>query len=150
VLQNEVSDATNLASARAARRVGALVCLNAAPARPLGGELGSLVDILVANAVEAEMLSGVVVDSLESARRAAAALRSPTRTAIVTAGGDGVAAASQDGDLALPAIPVTVVSTHGAGDVFVGVLAAGIAARHSLQEALAQANRAAASHVSSR
>jgi ribokinase len=148
VLQNEVDGATNLAAARAARRAGALVCLNAAPARPLEGELGGLVDILVVNAVEAEMLSGVVVDSLESARRAAAALRSPTRTAIVTAGAYGVAAASEDGDLALPAIPVTVVSTHGAGDVFVGVLASGIAARHPLQEALAHANRAAASHVS--
>ena len=148
VLQNEVAEATNLVAAHAARRVGALVCLNAAPARPLAGELAALVDILVVNAVEAEMLSGVVVDSLDSARRAAAALRSPNGTAIVTAGSAGVAAAAPDREIALPAIPVKVASTHGAGDTFVGVLAAGIAADLSLDEALTRANRAAAAHVS--
>jgi ribokinase len=148
VLQNEVTEATNLVAARAARRADALVCLNAAPARPLVGELATLVDILVVNAVEAEMLSGVVVDSLDSARRAAAALRPPDGTAIVTAGGAGVAAAAHDGEVALPAIPVNVASTHGAGDTFVGVLAEGIGADLSLDEALTRANQAAAAHVS--
>ena len=41
---------------------GVLVCLNAAPARPLGPELVDLVDVLIVNGVEAEMLSGIVVD----------------------------------------------------------------------------------------
>lgn len=150
VLQNEVTEALNVTAARAARRAGALVCLNAAPARPLEGDLATLVDILVVNAVEAEMLSGVTVDSLEAARSAAAALSTPAMTVIVTAGAAGVAAAAQDGDLALPAVPVTVVSTHGAGDTFVGVLAAAIAAGDPLVDALAEANVAAAVHVSSK
>ena len=102
VLQNEVAEATNLVAAHAARRVGALVCLNAAPAQPLVGELAALVDILVVNAVEAEMLSGIIVDSLDSARRAAAALRSSNGTAIVTAGSAGVAAAAPGREVALP------------------------------------------------
>ena len=148
VLQNEVTEATNLAAAHASQRAGALVCLNAAPARRPLGELTALVDILVVNAVEAEMLSGVVVESLDSARRAAAALRSPNGTTIVTAGSVGVAAAAPDWEVALPAIPVNVASTHGAGDTFVGVLSAGIAADFSLDEALNRANRAAAAHVS--
>jgi ribokinase len=150
VLQNEVAESINLVAAHAARRVGALICLNAAPARPLACELAALVDILVVNAVEAEILSGVVVDSLDGARRAAACLRSLVRTAIVTAGGAGVAAATPDREVALPAIPIDVASTHGAGDTFVGVLAAGIAAALSLDEALSEANKAAADHVSGR
>lgn len=148
VLQNEVAEEINVAAARAARRVGALVCLNAAPARPLEGDLAALVDILVVNAVEAEMLSGVAVGTLNDAQSAAAALSTPDRTVIVTAGAAGVAAAAQDGDIALPALPVRLVSAHGAGDTFVGVLAAAIAAGESLQDALAEANRAAAWHVS--
>jgi hypothetical protein len=44
-------------------------------ARPLAREPATLVDILVVNAVEAETLSGVVVDALDSALRAAAAER---------------------------------------------------------------------------
>ena len=35
ILQNEMPDAINIAAARAARAVGAMVCLNAAPYRPL-------------------------------------------------------------------------------------------------------------------
>lgn len=148
VLQNEVSEATNLIAARAARAAGALVCLNAAPVRPLDGALAGLVDILVLNAVEAEMLTDTVVDSLDAAARAAALLRTPTRTVVVTAGGAGVAAAAPGLDLELPAVAVTVKSTHGAGDMFVGVMAAWIAAGASLEVALGHANRAAAAHVS--
>ena len=36
VLQNEIAEGVNLAAAKAAKRVGAAVCLNAAPYRPLG------------------------------------------------------------------------------------------------------------------
>ena len=39
ILQNEMPEATNLAAARAARAVGATVCLNAAPYRPLIGRV---------------------------------------------------------------------------------------------------------------
>jgi ribokinase len=87
-------------------------------ARPLAREPATLVDILVVNAVEAETLSGVVVDALDSALRAAAALLPPGGTGLVTASSAGVAAAAPDREVALPAIPVDVASTHGAGDTF--------------------------------
>lgn len=68
---------------------------------------------------------------------------------IVTAGGDGVAYAGQDGTAgALPAHKVEVISTHGAGDCFVGHLAACLCQGQSLEAAVTAANERAAWHVS--
>ena len=130
VLQNETLDATNVAAARRAHAAGAIVCLNAAPARPLSPELDDLVDILIVNGVEAEMLSGIVVESLEDGLRAAVALQRDGRDVVVTAGGAGVAACIGGRTVSVAALPVVVVSTHGAGDEFVGVFAATVGQLH--------------------
>ena len=58
VLQNEIPEVTNEAVARHARDLGLSTILNAAPARPFTTDLPDLVDILVVNAIEAEMLGG--------------------------------------------------------------------------------------------
>jgi sugar/nucleoside kinase (ribokinase family) len=50
--------------------------------------------------------------------------------------------------VSLPALPVKLVSTHGAGDVFVGTLAAGLATGLSFSASVGAANHAAARHVS--
>ena len=148
LLQNETDEAINTAAARRAHAAGVTVCLNAAPARALTSELEDLVDVLIVNAVEAEMLSGIVVDTIEDALRAAVALRRNDRSVVVTAGGAGVAAAIGDRTVSAAAVPVEVVSTHGAGDKFVGVFASAVAHGASLEVAIDQANRAAAAHVS--
>jgi ribokinase len=146
LLQDEVSEAANVSAARVAHRAGAVVVLNAAPARPLGG-LAGLVDVLVVNAVEAEMLGGGPVEDLRSASAAARALLSLAPAVVVTAGGAGVAAASGPETLTFVAHPVPRVETHAAGDVFVGALGARLADAKPLAEALRYANAAAALHV---
>ena len=149
VLQNEIPEAVNAALARRARRAGLRVLLNAAPARSFATDLAGDLDILVVNAVEAEMLGGGAVADLPGALAAARSLTVLVETAVVTAGGAGVAAADRAGlALALPARPVTVASTHGAGDAFVGTLAAALAVGTALPDALAEANAAAALLVS--
>lgn len=149
ILQNEMPEAVNLAAAKAAKRAGVPVCLNAAPYRPLAGEFEALVDLLIVNAIEAEQLSGIPIGDLASARRAAEALASGFDTVVVTAGGDGVVGIKHGNQpIALPAIPVELVSTHGAGDVFVGSFAAALANGQPLPECLQTANQAAAIHVS--
>lgn len=150
VLQNEVPDAANVAAARAAHLAGGLVVLNAAPARPLSPELAGLVDILVVNAIEAEMLAEVrVVDTLEGALGAARILARAYPEVVVTAGGAGVAYASARGEeLVIDPIRIKVESTHGAGDEFIGVLAARLASASTREEALHAANAAAAKLVS--
>jgi ribokinase len=149
VLQNEVPDVTNLAAARLAKSHGVPVILNAAPARPLGRELATNVDLLIVNAVEAEMICGVAVTTLFAATKAAAILSDQVPRVIVTAGGLGLALAVRDEpSYAEAAHPVTLLDTHGAGDAFVGALAACWASGTLLTEAVRFANAAAALFVS--
>jgi ribokinase len=151
VLQNEIPDAANVAAARAARATGALVVLNAAPARRMPDDLVPLVDVLVVNRVEAEMLGGLSVAEQASAREAAARLAHAGLSVVVTLGGEGLVLAPDSGaPVAIPPVRVErVVSTHGAGDCFVGSLAAALARGLDLEAACRIANAAAATYVGS-
>lgn len=148
VLQNEVTEAFNLAVAQAARARGLRCLLNAAPSRAMSPDLCGLVDVLVVNAVEAEMMGAGPVISLTTARDAARTLASRFETVVVTAGGLGLAARSSDGrSFEIPAEPVDVVSTHGAGDAFTGQFAASLLFGKSFEDCCREATRAAAQHV---
>lgn len=146
VLQNEIPDAANVAAARAVRRAGGRVLINAAPARMLSTDLQQLIDIIVVNAIEAEMLAGVpVVETLDGALDAARKLLASFPEVVVTAGGSGVAYANRTGEeITLPAVKVKVESTHGAGDMFIGAMAAELARGNNVEAALQTANRQAA------
>lgn len=137
--------------AKAMKHVGGRVVLNAAPARLPSADLAALVDVVVVNAVEAEALAHVPeVNSLDAALAAARILASHYPAAVVTAGGDGVAFVQSDGDEAkVPAIKVKLISTHGAGDEFIGALAAGLARGATLERAVKSGNEAAARLVNS-
>ena len=149
VLQNEIPESVNEAVARRGCRYGITTILNAAPARRFETALPELVDILVVNAIEAEMLGGGQVNSLRDAARAAETLGCQFKTVVVTAGGDGVAFFDRSGQhIELPGVPVAVASTHGAGDAFVGTLAARLALGDAPGAALDAANQEAARWVS--
>lgn len=148
ILQNEIPEAVNLAAARAARYSGALVVLNAAPARAMSPDLDDGIDLLIVNRVEAEMLTGAAVADHEDAWAALRRLRRPGRAVIITLGAGGVIVQPTDGEPTWIAPRVVeVVSTHGAGDCFVGVLAARLACGEVLLDAAKAANAAAAAHV---
>src|SRR5258708_19339603 len=85
VLQNEIPEIVNEAVARHARDLGVTTILNAAPARPFTTSLPDLVDILIVNAIEAEMLGGGDVSSLETAACAAERLAASFKCVVVTA-----------------------------------------------------------------
>lgn len=149
VLQNEIPEAVNIAAAEAARARGVRVILNAAPAREIARALRMAVDVLVVNAVEAEMMGAGPVTDLATALEAARHLAAGYDSVIVTAGSKGLAAWTlEDDQLSLPARPVQAISTHGAGDCFTGTLAAAMAQGASLAEACRRASDAAATHVS--
>jgi ribokinase len=151
ILQNEMSDDMNIAAAKAARQAGVRVCMNAAPYRPLPPVLMDSIDLLVVNAIEAEQLGGVEVSDLQSAKTAAERLAASFPAVVVTAGGDGVAACQKGQEaIMVEALPVELVSTHGAGDVFVGTLVSAIASANGFEVSLNIANHAAASHVSAK
>ena len=148
VLQNEIPEPANLAAASAAHADGAFVIMNAAPARVMAKELLDRIDCLVVNRIEAEMLSGDPVRNPTDAASAVSKIGARIRNVIVTLGGEGLILQSADGTTsALSAKPVKVVSSHGAGDCFVGALAAKVATGASLSESAGFANAAAAKHV---
>jgi len=123
--------------------------LNAAPARETAAELTSLIDVLVVNAVEADMMGGGRVEGLGEARRAAERLLGLVPAVIVTAGESGLAVAKRGAETAtIAAHQVRAISTHGAGDAFIGALAAKLAAGETLSGAAIYANAAAAALVS--
>lgn len=151
VLQNEVPEAVNIAAATEARRRGVPTLLNAAPWREISFAFKRLVDILVVNAVEAEMMGAAPVRSLSGAADAARRLADPFKSVIVTAGSLGLAAwRAPDEPFVLPAEQVEVVSSHGAGDCFVGALAAGLSGGSDFRAACRTASHAAALHVAGR
>ncbi|MEO1556819.1 MAG: PfkB family carbohydrate kinase [Pseudomonadota bacterium] len=128
VLQNEVPEAVNVIVAQKARAAGAQVWLNAAPARPLPDALIDAADVLIVNRVEAEFYADKV----------------GSRRLLTTLGAEGVAFEGRTWQ----ACSVDVVSTHGAGDMFVGALAAEVDAGQSITDAIPFAQAAAALHVS--
>jgi ribokinase len=148
ILQNEVPEAINLAACRQARARGIRTLLNAAPARNLSPGLTALIDILVVNAVEAEMMGTDPVTCLPSAAEAAKRLADRFKSVIVTAGALGLAGVGADAAaFSIAAERVRVVSSHGAGDAFIGALAAATVRGLPLAEAARQASQAAARHV---
>jgi len=147
VLQNEVPESVNLAAARAARNRGISCLLNAAPFRPLSEEVARLVDLIVVNAVEAEMLGLGEVQTLAQAEAAAAGLAQRFPASVVTVGAQGLALCSGQAPVGLPARAVKVVSTHGAGDAFIGAMAAAMIGGNELADACRAASEAAARHV---
>jgi len=148
VLQNEIPGGVNAAIAAAAFG-RAHVILNAAPARAMEANLYDHIDTLVVNRVEAEMVSGRPVSDMDSAVAALPALGSGRRNVIVTLGGEGLVLQARGGEpIRIKAHPVTVVSSHGAGDCFIGALACRLALGQTLVEAARFASHAAATYVS--
>jgi ribokinase len=134
VAQCEVPPGETQALIRRVRRRGGRCVLNLAPALPIDLALLLEIDVLVANEREATMMSP---DPMAIARRLRQAL-------VVTRGAAGAGAFFADGSrLDLPALAIEPVDTTGAGDTFVGVLAAALDLGGSLEAALRRASAAA-------
>jgi ribokinase len=118
-----------------AHTAGALVLLNAAPARPLPDSLLATVDVLVVNEHEAVALTGS--DDPDQAARVLAAW---VGDVVVTLGARGAMHVTSDGSrTSVPGRSAAVVDTTGAGDAFVGVLASALATGTGLPQALHRA-----------
>lgn len=145
VLQREIPPEASLAAARIARRAGARVILNPAPSGPLPPELISLADYLVPNEIEAADLTGIGTQTEDGALAAARALKQMgAGTVVMTLGARGCLVLTAERTYRVHPFPVQPVDTTGAGDAFIGSLAAALAAGLGLEEALQRANAAGA------
>ncbi|MFG3595092.1 ribokinase [Bradyrhizobium sp. RDI18] len=147
VSQFEIPQATIIAFFKRARAAGTTTILNPAPATVCGRELLDLVDILVLNETELGILAQTELhDTDDPIRFAEAARRLPTgldKTICVTLGKRGVLALVGGEPLLIAGRAVKAVDTTGAGDCFVGALAAQLANGKAIHDALEYANAAA-------
>lgn len=145
LLQLEVPMPAVERAALEAKRRGAPVILNPAPARELPAGFLSLVDLVTPNAGEAFRLTGVRVRDLDSAREAAETLRNAgVPQVIVTMGAQGAVVADEDGSWHSPGFRVEVVDTTAAGDAFNAGLAVALARGKALRKAVRYASAVAA------
>ena len=127
VLQNEVPEPANAALIARARRLDARIVLNAAPARPLSVDMLSKIDVLVANEHEAAALAAQHDWRGDTAALAAAlAAISPRLVLAVTLGDKGALLHAHGTTLSAAPPRVEIRDTTGAGDAFVGALAAAL------------------------
>ncbi len=134
-----------------ARAAGATTILNPAPAREFGKDLLDLVDVLVLNETELGLLAKAELrEGDDTARFAVAARALQVRGAqiiCITLGKRGVIALLGGEPIIVPGRAVRALDTTGAGDCFVGALAAQLAQGATIRDALAYANTAAAISV---
>jgi ribokinase len=156
---HEIETETARAALEAARAAGARTIFNPAPAVGIDRSLFDLVDVLVPNRLELGQIvaadgrragrpteSGATPERLADTLLAPSGDGSPIREAVVvTLGAAGAIVVRAAGAPTAFAAPrVDAIDTVGAGDTFVGVLAADLAAGRSLDDAVQRAVVAAA------
>lgn len=163
-VRGEIPTASIVAAASTAHGAGARVVLNAAPALELPAGTLAVADPLVVNEHEARLVLGwagaeVPVDpsapgpqDLAAADDVGLALARGLRalgvpSVVVTLGAAGAVGVEADHEWSVAGLRVRVRDTTGAGDAFVGALAASLARGSSLHDAARDATRVAAYSV---
>lgn len=97
--------------------------LNPAPAKEITTDILSYTDIIIPNETEVELLTGIKVHNLESAKLAGSKfLDKGIKFVIITLGSKGAALISKEMAKIIPAYKVKAIDTTAAGDSFIGGL----------------------------
>lgn len=124
------------------------VILDPAPVVELSTEILTHIDIITPNKTEAEMLSGIKVNNIEAAKKAAKIIyKKGVKNVVITLGALGAVVYSAGKINVVPAKSVEAVDTTAAGDVFNGALAVALSEGKELDEAVEFACMAAAVSV---
>lgn len=132
MLQREIPERVNLATAAASSAAGAIVLLDAGGVdAPIPASLIAAVDYLCPNESELARLTGMPVDTVEDATVAARnLLDAGARRVLVTLGARGAALVTRDDVVMYPAVDVpggAVVDATAAGDAFRAAFAISLA-----------------------
>jgi ribokinase len=138
LMQLETPVDTVVAYAKAAKKAGLTVVLNAAPARALPLELLEHLDILVVNEGELATIAGHDGSIAECLARIA------VPTVVVTLGHRGCCARHHGNYYFQNAYAIAPVDTTAAGDTFCGAMTAALCQGQSLVQALQMASAASA------
>ena len=131
-----------------AKQLGVKVILNTAPVQPVEDEIYNGLYMITPNEVEAEILTGIVIDGIENANKAADwFFAKGVQNVLITLGGRGVYIATSEKREIIPAYKVQALDTTGAGDAFNGGLVAALAEGKDIWQAADFANALAAISV---
>lgn len=145
LMQLEVPVKTITLAAQIARSAQAKVFLDSSPPQTLPDSLLVLVDVIKANAKEAQVLTGIEVRDRNSARKAAKQLlERGVGTVAIQAGEEEDLLVWHGGELWLPRFDAKSIDTTSYSDVFIVALAIAMLEECSLQEAGQFASAAAA------
>jgi ribokinase len=144
VMQLEVPLGEVAALARRAHERGGRVVLNAAPMQPFDPRMLSDLTVLVANENEAQSLAPRLELPAEPSSFALELAERHRIAVVVTLGSEGAIAAAKRTLHRVPPLAVDCVDTVGAGDAFVGVMAAALDRGASLPAALSHGAAAGA------
>lgn len=121
LLQLEVNQDANEKVARLAKENGVRVIINTAPYGPMTDEFLKGAYLVTPNEVEAEEITGVAVNDLESADQAAKIFFDKgVENVLITLGKRGVYLATKERSEIIPGFTVKALDTTGAGDAFNG------------------------------
>ena len=124
------------------------IILNAAPALTPNKDFFERIDLLIVNQLEAKMLLNEEPSIFNNFDALQKLQNLGPKEVIITMGADGYTGISKNGEIfSEPGIKVDVLSTHGAGDSFVGTLAAFICKGEPINIAAQYAQAASALHV---
>jgi ribokinase len=141
MLQMEVPHAENWRLVERAKRQGARVLLNCAPAGEVPRDVLIALDWLVVNETEAAILAQALSLPAANPRTAGQAIATSTSTAVIaTLGAEGAIAFAHGKTWICDALPIRPTDTTAAGDAFVGAFAAAIDSGGDLPEALRRAS----------
>ena len=147
VLQNEINTDANFEIIKKVPK-STFVILNAAPALTPNKDFFERIDLLIVNQLEAKMLLNEepsIFNNFDALRKLQ---NLGPKEVIITLGADGYTGISKNGEIfSEPGIKVDVLSTHGAGDSFVGTLAAFICKGEPINIAAQYAQASSALHV---
>ncbi len=119
------------------RLAGAVTILNPAPVRPLPASLLGLIDVLTPNETEVKVLTGRAPDAaIEPEVVGQELIRLGVKQVVMTLGEKGALLITASSCTRIPAVPVQVVDTTGAGDAFSAGLAIALAHGASLHQAV--------------
>ena len=145
LMQLEIPMSTVLKAAEYGKKNNILVILNPAPVNDEVFQVFPFIDIITPNAKEAEMLTGIPVNSIESAEKAARTIREKGVKQVVITMGKMGALVLDDSDVAfIPATEVQTVDTTAAGDAFNGALVVALSEGKTFVDAVTFASSAAA------
>ncbi|WP_195467184.1 ribokinase [Clostridium sp. D43t1_170807_H7] len=137
IAQFETSEEMTLEAFKKAKEFGKVTILNPAPAKKINEELLKVTDIIVPNETEAEVLTGITVETLEDANKAGKVfLEKGVKFVVITLGDKGAAVIGKDFCKLVPSYKVNAIDTTAAGDSFIGGLSSKLDFRNINKETL--------------